>query len=75
VKEERIYEGEKGMMLMEKINYLEVENDRKEKAEKLKAQEELSKKVVGIWSSAKMKEVDSDPLKFYKESNDNNTEA
>ena len=63
------------MMLMEKVNYLEVENDHKEKVEKLKAQDALSKKVVGIWSSAKMKEVDSDPLKFYKESNDNNTEA
>ena len=75
VKEERIYEGEKGMMLMEKINYLEVENDRKEKAEKLKAQEELSKKVVGIWSSAKMKEIDDQPVKFYKESDDTNTEA
>ena len=75
VKEERIFEGEKGMMLMEKVNYLEVENDHKEKVEKLKAQDALSKKVVGIWSSAKMKEVDADPLKFYKESNDNNTEA
>jgi hypothetical protein len=75
VKEERIYEGEKGMMLMEKINYLEVENDRKEKAEKLKAQEELSKKVVGISSSAKMKEIDDQPVKFYKESDDTNTEA
>ena len=75
VKEERIFEGEKGMMLMEKVNYLEVENDHKEKVEKLKAQDALSKKVVGIWSSAKMNEVDSDPLKFYKESNDNNTEA
>jgi hypothetical protein len=75
VKEERIYEGEKGIMLMEKINYLEVENDRKEKAEKLKAQEELSKKVIGIWSSAKMKEIDEQPVKFYKESDDTNTEA
>jgi len=75
VKEERIFEGEKGMMLMEKVNYLEVENDHMEKVEKLKAQDALSKKIVGIWSSAKMKEVDSDPLKFYKESNDSNTEA
>jgi len=75
VKEERIYEGEKGMMLMEKINYLEVENDHKEKTAKLKAQEELSNKVVGIWSSAKMKEIESDPLKFYNESDDKNTTA
>ena len=75
VKEERIFEGEKGMMLMEKVNYLEVENDHKEKVEKLKAQNELSKKVVGIWSSAKMKEVDADPTKFYEDSKDTNPEA
>ena len=42
---------------------------------KLKAQEELSNKVVGIWSSAKMKEIESDPLKFYNESDDKNTQA
>jgi len=75
VKEERIFEGEKGMMIMEKVNYLEVENDHKEKVEKLKAQNELSKKVVGIWSSAKMKEVDADPTKFYEDSKDTNPEA
>ena len=75
VREERIYEGEKGMMLMEKINYLEVENDRFEKEEKLKAQKELSKKVVGIWSTAKLKEVDDEPLRFFKESDSNTPEA
>ena len=75
IKEERIFEGKDGMILMEKINYLEVENDHKEKAEKLAVQEALSKKVVGIWSSAKMKEIDSDPSKFYRPSNDTNTEA
>lgn len=75
VREERIYEGEKGMMLMEKINYLEVENDRFEKEEKLKAQKELSKKVVGIWSTAKLKEIDDEPLRFFKESDSNTPEA
>jgi uncharacterized protein (DUF2267 family) len=75
VKEERIYEGTKGIMLMEKVNYLEVENDRLEKEEKLRAQAALSKKVVGIWSSEKMKEIDEQPVKFYKESDDTNTEA
>ena len=52
-----------------------MENDHKEKTAKLKAQEELSNKVVGIWSSAKMKEIESDPLKFYNESDDKNTTA
>jgi hypothetical protein len=75
VKEERIYEGEKGMMLMEKINYLEVENDHKEKIEKLKAQNELSKKVVDLWSDSKKKEMDQDPSKFYTQSDNNSSES
>ena len=75
VKEERIYEGENGMMLMEKMNYLEVENDHKEKIEKLKVQNELSKKVVGLWSDSKMKEVDQDPTKFYTQDENNSPKA
>jgi hypothetical protein len=75
VKEERIYEGEKGMMLMEKINYLEVENDHKEKIEKLKAQNELSTKVVGLWSNSKKKEAEEDHTKFYTSNDDNSGEV
>jgi hypothetical protein len=67
VKEEMIFEGRDGMKLMEKINYLEVEQDRKEKIEKLQAQEELSKKIIGIWSKQKMQEIDADAAKFYRE--------
>jgi hypothetical protein len=67
VKEEMIFEGRNGMKLMEKINYLEVENDRKEKVEKLKAQEELNKRIIGIWSQSKMKDIDADPARFYRE--------
>lgn len=67
VKEEMIFEGRNGMKLMEKINYLEVEGDRKEKVEKLRAQEELSKKIIGVWSQSKMKEIDEDATKFYRE--------
>jgi hypothetical protein len=47
VKEEYVFEGRDGMKLMEKINFLEVENDRKEKVEQLKAQHELSKQIIG----------------------------
>lgn len=67
VKEEMIFEGRDGMKLMEKVNYLEVESDRKEKLEKLKAQEELSKKIIGVWSQAKMKDIEERPANFYKE--------
>ena len=67
VKEDQIFEGRKGMVLIEKTNYLEVENDRKEKVEKLKAQEELSKKIIGVWSQTKLKEIDENPNQFYEE--------
>ncbi len=67
VKEDQIFEGRNGMVLIEKTNYLEVENDRKEKVEKLKAQEELSKKIIGVWSQKKIKDLNDNPEKFYQE--------
>lgn len=67
VKEDQIFEGRNGMMLIEKTNFLEVENDRKEKVEKLKAQEELSKKIIGVWSQKKVKELNDNPDAFYQE--------
>lgn len=67
VKEDMIFEGRDGIKLMEKVNFLEVEQDRREKQEKLKAQEELSKKIIGIWSEKKMKDIDADASRFYRE--------
>ncbi len=69
VKEDQIFEGRKGMVLIEKTNYLEVENDRKEKVEKLRAQEELSKKIIGVWSQKKIKDLNDNPDQFYQEDN------
>ena len=67
VKEEYVFEGRDGMKLMEKVNFLEVENDRKEKIEQLKAQEALSKQIIGAWAGIKQKEIDSAPENFYEE--------
>jgi hypothetical protein len=67
VKEDQIFEGRNGMVLIEKTNFLEVENDRKEKVEKLKAQEDLSKKIIGVWSEKKVQELKDQPEKFYRE--------
>lgn len=67
VKEEFVFEGRNGMKLMEKVNFLEVENDRKEKVEQLKAQEELSKQIIGKWSDQKQKEIDENPQDFFEE--------
>jgi hypothetical protein len=72
VKEDQIFEGRNGMVLIEKTNFLEVENDRKEKVEKLKAQEELSKKIIGVWSQKKVKELNDNPDQFYTEGNSGN---
>lgn len=68
VKEEHIFEGKDGMKLMEKVRYLEVEQDRHEKEEKLKAQENLSKQIIQAWSSRKQAEIDQNPEAFYDES-------
>jgi hypothetical protein len=67
VKEEYVFEGRDGMKLMERVNYLEVENDKKEKQEQLKAQEELSKKIIGVWSSVKVKDIENNPGAYYQE--------
>jgi len=68
VKEEHIFEGKDGMKLMEKVRYLEVEQDRHEKEEKLKAQEGLSKQIIQAWSSRKQAEINQNPEGFYDES-------
>jgi hypothetical protein len=67
VKEEYVFEGRDGMKLMEKINFLEVENDRKEKIEQLKAQEALSKQIIGSWSTIKQKQINDKPEDFFEE--------
>jgi hypothetical protein len=71
VKEEYVFEGRDGMKIMEKVNFLEVENDRKEKIEQLKAQEALSKQIIGTWSGIKQKEIDANPSSFYDERREN----
>jgi len=70
VKEEYVFEGKDGMKLMEKVRFLEVEQDRKEKVEKLKAQEDLSKQIVQSWSSKKQQEIRDNPSAFYQDQSD-----
>jgi hypothetical protein len=67
VKEEYVFEGRDGMKLMEKVNFLEVEGDRKEKIEQLNAEEALSKQIIGAWSAIKQKEIDANPANFFDE--------
>jgi hypothetical protein len=35
----------------------------------LKAQEDLSKKIIGVWSQKKVKELNDHPERFYQEDN------
>jgi len=67
VKEEYVFEGRDGMKLMEKVNFLEVENDRKEKIEQLKAQENLSRQIIDAWSDIRRKEISENPENFFEE--------
>ena len=75
VKEEYVFEGRDGMKLMEKINFLEVENDRKEKVEQLKAQHELSKQIIGTWSGIKQKEIENNPTAYFDEGTNSSSKA
>lgn len=73
VKEEYVFEGRDGMKLMEKVNFLEAEQDKKEKLEQLKAQEKLSKQIIGTWTGIKQKEIESNPDNFYREKTNGDT--
>jgi hypothetical protein len=75
VKEEYVFEGRDGMKLMEKVNFLEVENDRKEKVEQLKAQHELSKQIIGTWSGIKQKEIENNPTAYFDEGTNSSPKA
>jgi hypothetical protein len=66
IREEHLYEGPKGALLMEKYRYLHVEAIQKEKEEALAAQKELTTKIVGSWKNAKLKELEEKPKDFYE---------
>jgi hypothetical protein len=66
IREEHLYEGPKGALLMEKYRYLHVEAIQKEKEEALAAQKELTTEIVGSWKNAKLKELEEKPKDFYE---------
>ena len=71
VREDHIFEGRDGMRVIEKMNYLEVEQDRREKQDQIAKQDELSKKILGIWSEKKKSQIDQNPESFYDEKSTN----
>lgn len=66
IREEHLYEGKNGALLMEKYRYLQVEAIQKEKEDALKAQKELTGKIIGSWKNAQLKEIDETPKQFYE---------
>jgi len=66
IREEHLYEGKKGALLMETYRYLQVEAIQKEKEDALKAQKELTGKIIGSWKNAQLKEIDETPKQFYE---------
>ncbi len=71
VREDHIFEGRDGMRVIEKMNYLEVEQDRREKQDQIAKQDELSKKILGIWAEKKKSQIDEKPESFYNENSTN----
>jgi hypothetical protein len=66
IREEHLYEGKGGALLMEKYRYLQVEAIQKEKEEALEAQKELTTKIIGSWKNAQLKELNETPKSFYE---------
>ena len=66
IREEHLYEGKGGALLMEKYRYLQVEAIQKEKEEALEAQKELTTKIIGSWKNAQLKELEETPKSFYE---------
>jgi hypothetical protein len=66
IREEHLYEGKDGALLMEKYRYLQVEAIQKEKEDALAAQKELSGHIVGNWKTAQLKKLGDRPEDFYK---------
>ena len=67
IREEHLYEGNKGALLIEKYRYLEVENIQNEKEAALEAGKDVTTKIVGTWKNAQLKDLDENPARFYKD--------
>jgi hypothetical protein len=66
IREEHLYEGKNGALLMEKYRYLQVEAIQKEKEEALEAQKALTTEIVGSWKNAQLKELQNNPNDFHQ---------
>jgi hypothetical protein len=69
-KEDVIYEGKNGVILMEKYRYLEVESTKVEKEKKIAAQNKINEEAINQYTDIKIEAVKKDPTKFITEGNE-----
>ncbi|MGC6414894.1 MAG: DUF4407 domain-containing protein [Bacteroidia bacterium] len=69
-KEPHAYEGKDGLIFLEKVTFLEVNQAKEEKKLKTNAQSKISAKAIEKWENKKLKEVESSPDSFITEGED-----
>lgn len=69
-KEPHAYEGKDGLIFLEKVTFLEVNQAKEEKKLKTNAQSKISAKAIEKWEDRKLKEVESSPNNFITEGED-----
>ena len=69
-KEPYAYEGKDGLIFLEKVEFLEVEQTKQEKKLKTQAQTKISSKAIEKWEAKKLSEVENYPDNFISEGED-----
>lgn len=64
ISESFLYEGVGGVMQMEKYRYLDYEELKSDREEKLKTQKDLNKQVIEEWNKATSKDIKENPSKY-----------
>lgn len=63
-KEPHAYEGKNGLIFVENVKFLDVENAKEEKKRKASAQNAISQQAIAKWEEQKLKELEKNPQDF-----------
>ena len=66
-REDFVYEGKDGLIHLEKYRFLDVENTKLEKEQKMKSQAKLNQETIIEWEKMKSEAIKKDPSKFFTE--------
>ena len=66
-REDFVYEGKDGLIHLEKYRFLDVENAKLEKEQKMKSQAKLNQETIIEWEKMKSEAIKKDPSKFFTE--------